>query len=129
MPTFIKPGDIYYVPDEIIQLPEARLPASGTRVMHEGRTVLVIQGPIVCDDMDYPVVLVVPVSTKTQYKRELDCLIQPAESGLKHTSVVLTGLVQPVLKSDLSKQRAGKLDAGTMQKIYKLILVQLGLVK
>jgi len=59
-PVSIKTGGIYYAPDEIIQLPEERLPAAGSRTLHEGRPFLVMQGQTFCDDLDYPLVLGIP---------------------------------------------------------------------
>lgn len=126
-PAFVDCGAIYYVPDEIIQIPSERMPSSGERNLHDGRPFLVVQGQTYCADMDYPIVLGMPLSSKLEYKRETDFLLLKSASGLKFDSVVIVGLIQPILKSDLQK-KAGKVDQFTMEKIQRLLLVNLGMI-
>jgi mRNA-degrading endonuclease toxin of MazEF toxin-antitoxin module len=50
-----------------------------------------------------------------------------SESGLKYDSIVLVGLLQPILKSH-AQRKSGEVDAETMKRVQKLILVHLGLL-
>lgn len=72
-------------------------------------------------------VLGMPISTKVEYKRETDFLLSKSLSGLKFDSVVIVGLIQPILKSDLQK-KAGKIDKFTLEKIQRLLLINLGII-
>ena len=126
-PAFVDCGAIYYVPDEIIQIPSERMPSSGERNLHEGRPFLVVQGQSFCADLDSPTVLGMPLSSKVEYKRETDFLLLKSLSGLKFDSVVIVGLLQPILKSDLQK-KAGKIDKFSLEKIQRLLLINLGII-
>ncbi len=124
----ISRGEIYWVRDEIIVLPKNRLPKQ-KREFHERRPVLILQTDIDNQDISYVMVLVAPLSSRTDLKDDKDIQLHKGQSSLDNDCLVQLGLIQPILKIDLAEKPIGKLDALTLAKIDSIVAANLGLIE
>ena len=122
-PQKIKWGGIYPVPDNLIIFPEDRLPGA-RKTPHERRYVLVLQTQEDCDDISRLSVLIAPLGTKKRAKATTEYELP---SGMRFPSLVKLGMVQPVLKVDLTPFRPETiLDKETMKSILTVLLANVG---
>lgn len=122
-------GEIYLVSDELICLPEERIPGRFSRTVHEQRPVLILQTNIDNSEPLYPTVLVSPLSHRVDLKGNQDFSLKAGQGGLKQGSIVHLGLVQPILKTDLHGSAIGKLDILAMNDIDAVLASNLGLIE
>lgn len=125
----IERSEIYWVPDELIHLPEERIPSRPSRTMHEQRPVLILQPDVDNAEPLYPIVIVAPLSRRVDLKGKQDYKLKAGQGGLKQDSIVHLGLVQPILKTDLQGEAIGKLDALAMNDIDAVLAANLGLIE
>ena len=125
----IERGEIYLVNDDVIVLPEERIPSRPARTIHENRPVLILQTDSDNADPLYPIVLIAPLSHRVDLQCEKDYVLRARQGGLDQDSIVHLGLVQPILKTDLQENPIGKLDALTMNDIDAILAANLGLIE
>ncbi len=125
----IQRGEIYWIADDLIVLPETRLPSKPGREPHESRPVLVLQTNFDNDDPLYPIILVAPLSRRVDLQDQRDFKLLAGQAGLEHDSIVQLGLIQPVLKIDLQGEALGKVDDITMDDIDAVLAANLGLIE
>lgn len=123
----IKRGQIYWVEDSIIVFPTARLSEYPERTMHDNRPVLVLQSDLDCCNPACRLVLIAPLSHKVEYQDETTYRINAEDTGLPKDSLVELGLIQPILKMDLSGFVA-ELNPITMAEINQVMSANLGII-
>lgn len=126
---YIERGEIYLVPDELIEFPEEHIPSRPGRTVHKQRPVLILQTNIDNAKPLYPIVLAAPLSHLVDLKGEQDYGLKAGQGSLKQDSIVRLGLVQPILKTELQGDAIGKLDTLTMNDIDAILAANLGLIK
>lgn len=124
-----KRGEVYLIRDDLIVLPEARIPESKARMVHPQRPVLIVQTDVDNSEPLYPVVLIAPMSHRTDLQSERDCLLRAKQGGLDQDSLVHLGLVQPILKTDLQGSPIGALDSWAMNDVDAILAANLGLIE
>lgn len=125
----IKRGEVYLVRDELIVLPEERIPSRPERAIHERRPVLILQTDLDNSNPLYPIILIAPMSHRIDLQGETDYKLSAGQGGLEQDCIVHLGLVQPILKTDLGEDAIGKLDALTMNDIDAILAASLGLIE
>jgi len=104
-------------------------PHESKEAIEKERPVLILQ-----DDEDnfnrhYPLVIVVPISTKKLdriYKQ--DVLIHAQEAGLSEDSKILVGIIRTIQKTDIVK-RIGKLSKKQMEQVNIKLFRLLGFLE
>lgn len=124
----IERGEIYWVSDEEIRLPESELPNQLERNIHPTRPVLVLQTDEDNEDTFYPIVLVAPLTHRVEYKDNKDYQLRKGQGGVTKDSLILLGQVQPILKTKLMGTPTGKLDNITMIDVDAILSANLGLI-
>lgn len=121
-------GEIYLVKEAAIQFPKERLPGAPPPRRHQRRPVIVLQ----CDEDNhnptYPIVLVAPLSSRVDLKSRQDFLIRAGEARLKTDSIIMLGLIQPVLRHDLEDNPLGRFNPARMEEITAMLLCNLGVL-
>ncbi len=121
-------GEVYLVKEAAIQFPKERLPGAPPPRRHRRRPVVVLQ----CDednhDPTYPIVLVAPLSSRVDLKGRQDFLVHAGEAGLHLDSIIMLGLIQPVLRQDLEDNPLGQFDPQRMAEITAMLLCNLGVL-
>jgi len=121
-------GEVYLVKETAIQFPKERLPGAPPPRRHQQRPVVILQ----CDednhDPTYPIVLVAPLSSRVDLKGRQDFLVRAGEAGLRTDSIVMLGLLQPVLRQDLEDSPLGRFSLHRLQEITAMLLCNLGVV-
>jgi len=125
----VQRGETYLIADDLIVLPETRLPSKPGRELHENRPVLILQTNLDNDDPLYPTILVAPLSHRVDLQDQRDFKLSARQAGLEHDSIVQLGLTQPVLKIDLQGEALGKVDDITMNDIDAVLAANLGLIE
>lgn len=121
-------GDVYWVSDEKIILPEERLPNKPKRTLHDGRPVVVLQTDMDNSNPHYPIVLVAPTSHRVEFKDDKDVILPVVAGGLPQEGLLLLGLIQPLLKTDLERC-IYTVDPVTMSSVDAVIAANLGLIE
>lgn len=93
----IQRGEVYLIADDIIVLPETRLPPKPERELHKSRPVLILQTNLDNDAPLYPTILVAPLSHRVDLQDQRDFRLSAGQAGLEYESIVQLGLTQPVL--------------------------------
>ena len=122
----IQRGEVYLIKDEVLSLPETRLPGL-ERELHERRPVLVVQGDEDNTNVFCRTVLVAPLSTRTDLKGKQDIELSCKETGLSRPSIAMLGLVQPILKTDLAPG-VGRLSEECFTDVLNTLLCNLGVL-
>lgn len=121
-------GEVYLVKESAIQFPKERLPAAPLPRRHRRRPVVVLG----CDednrDPDYPIILVAPLSSRVDLKGRQDFLARAGEAGLRIDSIIMLGLIQPVLRQDLEQKPLGRFGPERMAEITAMLLCNLGVL-
>ena len=92
----ILPGEIWTVKDEIIIIPETRLPGfKGTE--HEYRPIVILSCQEDCKDPQTITVVICPLTTRTDIVHQTDCFLSVMEGSVKEESLAHLGLIQPIL--------------------------------
>jgi len=125
----VQRGEIYLVADDLIVLPETRLPSKSERELHESRPILILQTNLDNNDPLYPTILVAPLSHRVDLQDQRDFKLSTGQAGLEHDSIVQLGLIQPFLKVDLQGEALGKVDDMTMNDIDAVLAANLGLIE
>jgi len=125
----VQRGEIYLIADDLIVLPETRLPSKPGRELHENRPVLILQTTLDNDDPLYLTILAAPLSHRVGLQDQRDFKLSAGQAGLEHDSIVQLGLTQPVLKIDLQGEALGKVDDITMNDIDAVLAANLGLIE
>ena len=125
----IQRGEIYLIADDLIVLPETRLPSKPERELHENRPVLILQTNLDNDDPLYLSILVAPLSHRVDLQDQRDFKLSARLAGLECDSILQLGLTQPVLKMDLQGNALGKVDDMTMNDIDAVLASNLGLIE
>ena len=121
-------GELYWVKDDIIQYPKERLPLQTERTKHEGRPVIILQTDIDNLDPTYVLVLIAPLSTKTEFQSDKDYKLDKGQGNLPEYCIVQLGHIQPILKRELLTF-IGKLDSPQLADIDAIIAANLGLIE
>lgn len=66
----VQRGEIYLIADDLIVLPETRLPSKPGRELHENRPVLILQTNLDNDDPLYLTILAAPLSHRVDLQGE-----------------------------------------------------------
>jgi hypothetical protein len=123
-----RPGTVYTLKDELVVLPEHRLPEHPERSLHPKRRVILVQAREWAVGPEPLVVLVVP--TTASFRGEpgpWDFAIPDGEPGFTAEGVVaVISLLQPVLKTDLERCE-GSLRTETLLRFQAKIAAVLGL--
>ncbi|MCK4402665.1 MAG: type II toxin-antitoxin system PemK/MazF family toxin [Dehalococcoidia bacterium] len=125
----VQRGEIYLIADDLIVLPETRLPSKPGRELHENRPVLILQTNLDNDDPLYLTILAAPLSHRVDLQDQRDFKLSAGQAGLEHDSIVQLGLTQPVLKIALQGEALGKVDDITMNDIDAVLAANLGLIE
>lgn len=125
----IERGEIYLISDELISLPEERIPSRPSRIIHEQRPVLILQTNADNSKSLYPVVFVAPFSHRIDLKGEQDYVLKSGQGGLNQDSILHLGLLQPILKTELQGDAIGKLDTLAMNDVDAVLAANLGLIE
>lgn len=98
------------------------------RLRHSRRPVIVLQ----CDednhDLNYPLLLVAPLSSRVDLKGRQDFLVGAGEAGLTKPSIVMLGLIQPILRQDLESNPLGRFALERLDEIVAMLLCNLGIL-
>lgn len=122
----VRPGEIYLVEDELITIPETRLPGE-KREKHEYRPVLVIQCKEDGQDRFCRMTIIAPFSRRIDLKRSQDLELSHDETGLDHDSMLRLGLIQPILKVELSEKPIRRLSKERMEEVLALLARNVGI--
>ena len=117
----LKPGSVWIVADQEINLPDSRIEIKPDRVLHETRRVIIVQVGEYLRSRDPETILVVPTSASrgTNDLRRGDVELPPQCPGFTKSGVVaFPRLVQPLLKSDL-QTCVGHLPDKTLQQVRR----------
>jgi len=125
-PRRVRRGEIYLVKDDLIQIPETRLPGQ-KRKKHEERPVLVIQCKEDAQDHYCYTTIVAPFSHRVKLKRAQDLELSRKETGLDYDSILRLGLIQPILKVDLSEKPIRRLSKTGIQEVLALLARNVGI--
>lgn len=121
----VRPGEIYLVKDERVHIPETRLPGK-KREKHEWRPVLIIQCKEDAQDRFCVTTIIAPFSHRVDLKRAQDLELPRAETGLDYDSILRLGLIQPILKVELSDKPEGRLSKERMEEVLTLLARNVG---
>jgi len=122
-------GQIFIIPDQLIVLPEERIPQRPSRTVHDTRLVLVVQNDPDNEDTFHPLVLIAPLSHRIDLQSNKDYRLNAKQGGIDKDSIVLLGLIQPILKTDLYGDAIGKLDSLSMNDIDAILAANLGIIE
>ncbi|MFQ5435867.1 MAG: type II toxin-antitoxin system PemK/MazF family toxin [Anaerolineae bacterium] len=121
-------GEVYLVKEAAIQFPKERLPGASPPHRHRQRPIVVLQ----CDEDNhnpkYPIVLAAPLSSRTDLKGRQDFLVRSGEARLRTDSIIMLGLIQPVLRNDLEDIPLGRFSPVRMEEITAMLLCNLGVL-
>lgn len=123
----VRPGEVYLVKDELISIPETRLPGE-KRERHEYRPVLVIQCEEDAQDRFCRITIIAPFSHRVDLKRTQDLELRHEDTGLDHDSILRLGLIQPILKVELSRKPVGRLSGERVEQVLALVARNVGML-
>jgi mRNA-degrading endonuclease toxin of MazEF toxin-antitoxin module len=118
-----KVGGIYLVADADLQLP----PKEDRQLHTERRPVVVVSGVRPNNDLNWPVVLVVPLSSSTTRKTRYCVTINSGEGNVTKKTWARVPAVQPLAKDDL-QDHLGVLPLARLEQIQAKLLQYMGLV-
>lgn len=117
-------GQIWTIKDELISIPQADR-IDGARILHDKRSVVVVQN----NEQNYnkmcPIITVAPLSSRIDLRRKYDILLTPEKDNVKVPCLVQLSLAQPVLKVDLDEMK-GIISEESMAEIIDAQLERLG---
>jgi len=90
----IHPGEIWTVANENIVFPETRLPGF-KETEHETRPVIILSCQEDCNNPLNVIVLICPLTTRTDIVSPTDCLLSRIEGSVEKESLAHLGLIQP----------------------------------
>ena len=98
-------GQIYYIKDSLIDMPNTDRLINGGRKIHEGRMVVIAHNNDENHNKMFPVITVAPLSHRIDLKRPFDLPvnINDVDGELKYDSLIMMYLIQPVCKVDLER--------------------------
>lgn len=109
-------GGIYYVNDKLISLPESDRIKS--RNYHEGRPLVVLQNDNANSNEAVPLITVAPVSSVQKYKKASDLPLKPKVDDVNTDSLLMVGLLQPILKIDVERKIGDISDEKLKQALF-----------
>jgi len=115
-------GQVYYIDDELISIPEADRTIH-PRKTHHGRRVVIAHNNYLNTDPTWPLIHVAPLSHRVDLMRETDIEVTTDRkdgNAVTVNSIIMLSLVQPVLKVDL-RECVGKL---SRDKIVEMLSLQ-----
>lgn len=116
-------GEVYFVKDNLISIPDADRVVEG-RTRHDSRRVLIAQNDET-NYTNYPVVLVAPLTTRTDTKRRFDIELRPPDEPVDKPALVRLKLLQPILRVDLGSC-AGMLSREKQGEVMAALLSMFG---
>lgn len=117
--TEFEVGEIWSIKDELISIPYADR-STAPREFHEWRTVVIAHNNILNSDPTWPIVMVAPLSHRTDLMRDYDLEVLPGRDGVREHSIIRLSLVQPVLKVDLDR-KFGRLSE---EKLLEMLAIE-----
>jgi len=114
-------GEVYYLKDELISIPQADRTEMG-RDVHPGRRVVIAHNNFLNTDPTWPLIHIAPLSHRVDLMRETDIEIttKPQDGdGVAVDSILMLALTQPVLKVDIER-RVGKLSIAKITEMLSL---------
>lgn len=121
-------GEVYLVKESAIQFPKERMPGAPPPHRHRRRPVVLLGSDEDNRDPTYPIILVAPLSSRVDLKSRQDFLVRAGEAGLKVDSLIMLGLIQPVLRHDLEDTPLGQFNQERMMEITAMLLCNLGVL-
>ncbi|MEG6521159.1 type II toxin-antitoxin system PemK/MazF family toxin [Desulfotomaculum sp. 1211_IL3151] len=115
-------GEVYYIKDELIGIPNIDR-TTIDRNIHLGRRVVIAHNSQLNTNPTWPLVHIAPLSHRVDLMRETDIevTIKPEDgNGVAVNSLIQLALVQPVLKVDLER----RIGALSREKIAEMIALQ-----
>lgn len=115
-------GEVYYIKDELVSIPDADRTTMRRRA-HEGRRVVIAHNNYLNADPTWPLIHIAPLSHRVDLLKETDIEVtdDPKDGdGVSENSIIRLALVQPVLKVDLERL-VGKL---SRDKITEMLALQ-----
>ncbi len=126
LPITVRRGEVYYISDSYVHFADAD---TSTRTARPNRYVLVLQGDEYALMQHCPSVLVAPMSSQTRTKRPWEFLLPDNAGGQPGDSIVKLQLAQPVPREALEQgELKGRVPAATMQQLFQLLLMNLGII-
>ena len=112
----INPGEVWKAKDSSI-----RLLGSLTRHWHEERYCLILSNSTMCNDPEWPLVLIAPLSHQLQPKALPDLYVQKTDkNGLRLKSRLILSQIQPLGKADL-QEHVGDIDIAEWEEIVRYV--------
>lgn len=116
----IKPGDIWKAKDASINLIDAL-----TRTFHQERFCVVLSNRQLCDDKDWPIVLIAPLSHNLYPLASTDLHIGATDkNGLEFQSRIILSHIQPIEKVNL-KECVGEISITKWEQIIRQVFSQI----
>jgi mRNA-degrading endonuclease toxin of MazEF toxin-antitoxin module len=116
----IKPGDIWKAKDASISLIDALI-----RTFHKERFCVVLSNKQLCDDKDWPIVLIAPLSHSLSPLAATDLHIGATDNnGLEFMSRIILSHIQPIEKVSL-KECVGEISVTKWEQIVRQVFFQI----
>ncbi|MCL6450561.1 MAG: type II toxin-antitoxin system PemK/MazF family toxin [Acetobacteraceae bacterium] len=90
--------------DSNISIPDSKF--AGERIPGKTRPVVVVFSHPYNSEPTYPIVVVAPLSTRVDMRKDCDLELQPEPDRVRERCLLRLGLIQPVCKVDLAGPRA-----------------------
>lgn len=119
-------GQIYYIKDALINIPNIDRLEDNSRKIHPGRMVVVVHNHEQNYNKFCPIIEIAPLSHRIDLKRPFDLILNrdDVNGSLKCDSIIQLQLIQPVCKADLERC-IGRLKE---YKIEELIAMQIDML-
>lgn len=117
-------GEIYLTEDVKVRFPGR----AQEKIEDKPRMVIVLGNDADLNDPLLPYVPVIPITTRLDGQIRHDIPLEQGEGSLDKKSIAKAGMVQPILKNDLTA-RIGKIDKDTLQDLHVQITVNLGILE
>jgi mRNA-degrading endonuclease toxin of MazEF toxin-antitoxin module len=112
----INPGEVWKAKDSSVSLLGAL-----TRHWHNERYCLILSNSTMCNDPNWPLVLIAPLSHILQPKALPDLYVQKTDkNGLQVKSRLILSQIQPLLKTDL-QEHVGEIEVTEWEEIMRYI--------
>ncbi|MYQ46080.1 hypothetical protein GTW40_13595 [Streptomyces sp. SID4985] len=116
-------GGVYYVTDDKLRL----IPDEDRQLHETRRPVLVVTGPTTNSDVEWPFVLVCPISSSTSRRTRYDIQLAQGQGGVLKKCWVRVPAIQPLMKDKLG-DRLGTIEGRLLSQVQVRLAQYLGML-